>query len=542
MPKEKDYNLSRASLPPPAKICKTTPVNLLSAAAKVSSLTMLSRITGLLRETLIARTYGASEWTDAFNVAFRIPNLLRRLFAEGAFSQAFVPVLGETNTKEGQEGTSLLINAIATILFWSLVLTVLVGVIAAPWIIYLVASGFQAGGAYEASVNLTRIMFPYIGLISMVSLSAGILNTYKKFAVPAFTPVLLNLSMIFSSWLLSPYFETPIYALGIGVILGGVTQLAIQIPALIKIGLLPKISFSISQIKNAWNHPGAKKILQLMIPALFAVSVAQLSLIINTNIASHLVAGSVSWLSYADRLMEFPTALLGVAIGTVLLPTLSKANAMADQEQVAQLMDWGLKLTFILAAPAALALFLFGQPLAAVLYHYGQFTAVDVSMTQHALAAYGVGLIGLIMVKILAPAYYSRQDIKTPVKIAIRVLVLTQIANIILVPWLNHAGLALSIGLGACLNAYLLWRGLHKLELLKKNAGWLKFFGRLFLALIVIAIIFYLGAHQHDWLALRESPMIRIGLLGAWLSFAGAAYLGILWITGFRTKDFLYKA
>lgn len=279
-----------------------------------------------------------------------------------------------------------------------------------------------------------------------------------------------------------------------------------------------------------------------MVPALFAVSVAQLSLIINTNIASHLVAGSVSWLSYADRLMEFPTALLGVAIGTVLLPSLSKANAMENQEQVAELMDWGLKLTFILAAPAALALFLFGQPLAAVLYHYGQFTAIDVSMTQHALAAYGVGLIGLIMVKILAPAYYSRQDIKTPVKIAIRVLVLTQIANIILVPWLDHAGLALSIGLGACLNAYLLWRGLHKLELLKKNAGWFKFFARLLLALIGIAIIFYLGARQHDWLALRETPMIRIGLLGAWLGLAGALYLGILWITGFRTKDFLYKA
>jgi putative peptidoglycan lipid II flippase len=240
--------------------------------------------------------------------------------------------------------------------------------------------------------------------------------------------------------------------------------------------------------------------------------------------------------------MEFPTALLGVAIGTVLLPSLSKANALEDKTQMTQLIDWGLKLTFILAAPAALALFIFGQPLAAVLYHYGQFTAVDVTMTQHALAAYGVGLIGLILIKILAPAYYSRQDIKTPVKIAITVLVLTQLANIVLVPWLNHAGLALSIGLGACLNAYLLWRGLHKQGLLAKNAGWLKFMFKLSIALVAIGIIFYYGAHQHDWLELKSTPFIRIAWLGSWLALAGGVYLGTLWLTGFRVKDFLYKA
>ena len=376
-------------------------MNLLSAAAKVSSLTMVSRITGLVRETLIARSFGASEWTDAFNVAFRLPNLLRRLFAEGAFSQAFVPILGEISNRGEKDQTRALIDAIATILFWALSLTVMIGVLAAPILVFIIAAGLRDGTAFETTVFMTRVMFPYIGLISMVSLSAGILNTYKKFAVPAFTPVLLNLSMIFSSWLLSPYFETPIYALGVGVILGGITQLAIQIPALKKIGMLPSIGLSLGRIKSAWNHPGAKKVLRLMLPALFGVSVAQLSLIINTNIASHLAVGSVSWLSYADRLMEFPTALLGVAIGTVLLPSLSKANALEDKTQMTQLVDWGLKLTFVLAAPAALALFIFGQPLAAVLYHYGQFTAVDVTMTQHALAAYGVGLIGLILIKIL---------------------------------------------------------------------------------------------------------------------------------------------
>jgi len=297
-----------------------------------------------------------------------------------------------------------------------------------------------------------------------------------------------------------------------------------------------------SNIKNAWNHPGAKKVLKLMIPALFAVSVAQLSLIINTNIASHLTAGSVSWLSYADRLMEFPTALLGVAIATVLLPSLSRANTLQDEAQIAKLMDWGLKLTFILAAPAAIALLIFGQPLAAVLYHYGQFTALDVNMTRQALGAYGVGLVGLILIKILAPAYYSRQDIKTPVKIAILVLVVTQLANIVLVPWLNHAGLALSIGLGAILNAALLWRGLNQIGVLQKNAGWLKFFFKLALGLIGVTIVFYFGAQQHDWIELRSSPMVRIGWLMLWLGFAAVVYFGSLWITGFRTKDFLYQA
>jgi putative peptidoglycan lipid II flippase len=517
-------------------------VNLLSAAAKISSLTMLSRITGLLRETLIARTYGASEWTDAFNVAFRIPNLLRRLFAEGAFSQAFVPVLGETYAKEGAEGTSLMVNAITTILFWALVLTVILGILGAPWIIFMVASGFKEGNSYETSLNLTRIMFPYIGLISLVSLSAGVLNTHKRFAIPAFTPVLLNLSMIFSSWLLSSRFETPIYALGLGVILGGLTQLAIQIPALKKIGMLPRIGLTKKTILAAWHHPGAKKVMRLMAPALFAVSVAQLSLIINTNIASHLIAGSVSWLSYADRLMEFPTALLGVAVGTVLLPSLSKANAEGNTQQIAELMDWGLKLTFILAAPSALALFLFGEPLAAVLYHYGQFSNTDVLMTQKALAAYGIGLIGLILVKILAPAYYSRQDIKTPVKIAIRVLILTQVANLVLVPWFNHAGLALSIGLGACLNAWMLWRGLSKLGVLRTDAKWIPFLLKLGIALIAISGVFYLGASQHDWLSLRSTPLIRIGLLISWIGLAGFVYLSSLWMLGFRASDFFYKA
>ena len=516
-------------------------MNLLSAAAKVSSLTMLSRITGLLRETLIARSFGASEWTDAFNVAFRLPNLLRRLFAEGAFSQAFVPILGEISSKGDQKQSQTLINAVATLLFWALLLTVLLGVIGAPLLILVIATGFKGGPAYEASVVMTRIMFPYIGLISMVSLSAGILNTFGRFAIPAFTPVLLNLALIASAIFLAPHLEQPIYALSIGVLLGGVLQLAIQFPALSRLGLLPKVGLLPGAIKAAIQNPEAKRVMKLMGPAVFAVSVAQISLIINTNIASRLQTGSVSWLSYADRLMEFPTALLVVALGTVLLPSLSKANAKNDLVHAGELLIWGLQLTFLLAAPCAITLFIFGEPLAAVLYHYGKFTALDVLMTQRALAAYGVGLIGLILVKILAPGFYSRQDIRTPVKIGLLVLVATQLANLVFVPWLGHAGLALSIGVGACLNAALLWLGLHRRGALPSSA-WTKYLGQLCLALIPFSAVLFYAASAHNWITLQATPWLRIGLLGAWLGAAAVIYFATLGLVGIRWQKFLRHA
>ena len=516
-------------------------MNLLSAAAKVSSLTMLSRITGLLRETLIARSFGASEWTDAFNVAFRLPNLLRRLFAEGAFSQAFVPILGEISNKGDIKQSQILINAVATLLFWALLITVLLGVIGAPLLILVIATGFKGGPAYEASVVMTRIMFPYIGLISMVSLSAGILNTFGRFAIPAFTPVLLNLGLIGGAVFLSPHLAEPIYALSIGVMVGGVLQLAIQVPALARLGLLPRIGLLPGAIKAAIHNPDARRVLKLMGPAVFAVSVAQISLIINTNIASRLETGSVSWLSYADRLMEFPTALLGVALGTVLLPSLSKANARNDLAQAGELLIWGLQLTLLLAAPCAITLFIFGEPLAAVLYHYGKFNAMDVLMTQRALAAYGVGLIGLILVKILAPGFYSRQDIRTPVKIGLLVLVATQLANLVFVPWLGHAGLALSIGVGACLNAALLWVGLHRRGALP-NSAWLKYLGQLLLALIPFSGILFYASSAHQWLALQETPWIRIGLLTSWLAASAVIYFGTLSLVGIRWQKFLRHA
>jgi putative peptidoglycan lipid II flippase len=294
-------------------------------------------------------------------------------------------------------------------------------------------------------------------------------------------------------------------------------------------------------IKTAIANPEAKRVLKLMGPAIFAVSVAQISLIINTNIASRLQTGSVSWLSYADRLMEFPTALLGVALGTVLLPSLSKANAKNDLVHAGELLIWGLQLTFLLAAPCAIALFIFGEPLAAVLYHYGKFTALDVLMTQRALAAYGVGLIGLILVKILAPGFYSRQDIRTPVKIGLLVLVATQLANLIFVPWLGHAGLALSVGAGACLNAALLWIGLHKLGALPSSA-WAKYLGQLFLALIPFSAVLFYAAGAHNWIALQAEPWIRIGLLAVWLAAAAMVYFGALGLVGIRWQKFLRHA
>ena len=317
-------------------------------------MTMMSRVTGLVRELLVARAFGVSAYTAAFFVAFRIPNLLRRLFAEGAFSQAFVPILAEYKNKKGDAATKDLVDHVATLLIWTLVLTSLLGIVASPFIVYFMATGLQSDpDAFKVSVAMTRLMFPYIAFMSFVALAGGVLNTWREFRVPAFTPVLLNLSFIAASLFLAPHLQQPIYALAIAVIVGGILQVAIQIPPMRKIGMLPKISLN---PMLATRDPGVRRVLRQMVPATFAVSVAQISLIINTNIASRLANGSVSWLSYAYRLMELPTALLGVALGTILLPSLSKAHADNNSAEYSALLDWGLRLTFLLAMPAAVAL------------------------------------------------------------------------------------------------------------------------------------------------------------------------------------------
>jgi len=509
-------------------------MNLHKTLAAISGMTMLSRVTGLLREVLIARAFGSSAETDAYNVAFRIPNLLRRLFAEGAFSQAFVPILAEYKTQKGHDATKAMVDHVATVLTWALGLTCVVGIIGAPAVVFLTASGLK-DGTFDITVVMTRIMFPYIGFMSLVALAGGVLNTWREFKIPAFTPVLLNVASILASLFMVPYMKTPIYAMAIAVFVGGVLQLAIQVPALVKIGMLPRISLN---PHFALTDIGVRRVLRQMVPAIAAVSVAQISLVINTNIASHLQTKSVTWLTYADRLMEFPTAMLGVALGTILLPSLSKASSEGDTAEYSSLLDWGLRLSFLLALPSAVGLATLSVPLTATLFHYGKFDAESVAMTSHAVIAYGVGLIGLIVVKILAPGFYARQDIRTPVKIAIGVLIATQLMNIIFVDLYKHAGLALSIGLGACLNAGFLFWGLRHKGIYTPQPGWPTFLIRLTGALALMGGVALWLEQRFDWIALRAHPLLRIADLTLVVSLCGAVYFAALLIMGFRFRDF----
>ncbi len=511
-------------------------MNLLKTLAAISSMTMLSRITGMLREVLIAREFGASAFTDAYNIAFRIPNLLRRLFAEGAFSQAFVPILAEYKTQKGQQESKILVDHVATMLTWALLLTCLIGIIAAPIVVYAIATGFTDDPKlFNVSVVMTRIMFPYIVFMSLVALSGGILNTWREFKIPAFTPVLLNISSIIASLFVAPHLAQPIYALAFAVFVGGVLQLAIQIPPLVRIGMLPRIGWNPA---FALRDPGLRRVLRKMGPAVFAVSAAQISIMINTNIASHLQHGSVSWLTYADRLMEFPTALLGVALGTILLPSLSKAHTEGDTAEYSSLLDWGLRLTFLLALPCAVALATLSEPLTTTLFHYGKFTSQDAAMTGKALIAYGAGLIGLIVVKILAPGFYAKQDIRTPVKIAILVLIFSQLLNLIFVPAIAHAGLALSVGLGACLNATLLFTGLRRRRIYMPQPGWGLFFLKIGAALLIMAGAALWLASQFDWLALQRHPVQRMLDLLMVIVILMVLYFGALLAMGFKPRDF----
>ncbi|NJD26295.1 MAG: murein biosynthesis integral membrane protein MurJ [Betaproteobacteria bacterium] len=514
-------------------------MNLLKALVTVSGMTLLSRILGFVRDFVIARTFGAGLATDAFFVAFKLPNLLRRMFAEGAFSQAFVPILGEYKNRRGDEDTRHLVDHVATILSLALFAVTAIGVAAAPLLVWISAPGFSAdAGKFELTVALTRITFPYILFMSLVALAGGILNTWSRFALPAFTPVLLNVAFIAMALWAAPYFDPPVLALAWAVFIGGALQLAIQVPALHRIAMLPRPSLD---WRAAWNDPGVRRIALLMGPALIGVSVSQISLLINTIFASFLATGSVSWLYYADRLMEFPAGLLGAALGTILLPSLSKYHASADHEGYSRLLDWGLRLTLLLAAPAALALALLAVPLIATLFHHGAFSAADVLRTREALVAYSIGLTGLILVKVLAPGFYARQNVRTPVRIALISLVATQVMNLAFIGWLQHAGLALSIGLAACLNAALLYRGLRRHGVYVPLPGWGIFTSKLAVALVVMGTALWFAAGSDaDWLhyALGER-LLRVALLTA---LGATAYFATLWALGFRLKDFRRRA
>ena len=509
-------------------------MNLLKAMATVSSMTLLSRILGFIRDAIVARIFGAGLATDAFFVAFRIPNLLRRMFAEGAFSQAFVPVLAEHRSRQGDTETRLLVDRVATLLFLAVAAVTALGVLAAPYIVYVSAPGFSATpDKFALTVAMLRITFPYILFISLVSLAGGILNTWSRFAVPALTPTLLNISFIFAALVAAPYFDPPVMVLAWAVFAGGVLQLALQVPFLARLGMLPRPRQALAALRD----PGVRRILILMGPAAIGVSVAQLSLLANTIFASFLRTGSVSWLYYADRLMEFPTALLGVALGTILLPSLAKAHSDAAREEYSRLLDWGLRLTLMLALPAAVALAIIAVPLIGTLFMYGEFTPTDLAMTRQALVAYSVGLLGLILVKVLAPGFYARQDIRTPVRIAVMTLAATQIMNVAFIVPLRHAGLALAIGLGACLNAGLLYRRLRSDGIYTPQPGWQAFAMRVLIALGAMAVALWLATGPEAWW-IGASGMSRVVRLVALVGVGIVVYFGTLWVLGFRPRDF----
>lgn len=510
-------------------------MNLLKSLAAVSSMTMLSRVLGFVRDTIVARTFGAGMATDAFFVAFKLPNLLRRIFAEGAFSQAFVPILAEYKAQQGEEATRTFLAYVSGLLTLVLAVVTLLGMLAAPLVIWITAPGFaDTPEKFALTSSLLRVTFPYILLISLASLAGAVLNTWNRFSVPAFVPTLLNVSMIVFALFLTPYFDPPIMAMAWATLVGGLAQFLYQLPHLKRIGMLvlPRLNL---------RDSGVWRVMKQMGPAILGVSVSQISLIINTIFASFLAAGSVSWMYYADRLMELPSGVLGVALGTILLPALSRTYAKADRQEYSRLLDWGLRLCFLLVLPCSAALALLSEPLTVSLFQYGRFDAHDALMTQRALVAYAVGLLGIILVKVLAPGFYAQQNIKTPVKIALFTLAVTQVLNLILIGPLQHVGLALAIGLAACLNAGLLFWQLRRHNLFIPQAGWTSFLLRLLIAVAVMtAVLFGLMQLLPSWSeGLMWQRLLRLGGLVA----AGVlVYFASLFLLGFRVRDFNRRA
>ncbi len=519
-------------------------MSLIKSASTVSLLTLVSRITGLVRDLLMASVFGVSAMTDAFWVAFRIPNMLRRMFAEGAFSQAFVPVLAASKEQDGEAATQTLINAVATLLTLALLLTCVIGVAGAPILVYILASGLQPQG-FDAAVVMTRWMFPYIACMSLVALGAGVLNTWKRFAIPAATPVLLNLAMISAAWVGAPWLERhglePIYAMAGGVMVGGLLQLGAILWALHSIGLAPKIGLTFAAARAAWSQPATKRVVQLMGPALLGVSVAQISLLINTQIASHLATGSVTWLNNAGLLMEFPTAMLGVALGVVLMPGLAAAKANGDSEKFSSMIDWGLRVVVVLAVPSAVALITFAQPIVAVIFHNGRYTDADVIQTTGALMGYGAGLLGLVAIKVLTPGYFASQNIRTPALIGIAVLVITQGLNLLFVPLLAHAGLALAVGVGAMVNALWLLLGLLRDRTFVPRPGWGRFTMQVLAASALLAVFLMWASMALPWLAMYSEKLKRIGALALVIAGGSAIYFVAIWAAGLNLRQLLRR-
>ncbi|MGM0823661.1 MAG: murein biosynthesis integral membrane protein MurJ [Pseudomonadota bacterium] len=492
----------------------------------VSAMTMLSRVMGLARDVVVATLLGAGDGADAFFVAFKIPNFLRRLFAEGAFNQAFVPVLSEYSTQRNRQEIRELLNAVAGSLTAILALITALAMLGAPWLIWLFAPGFGRDPEKLAmTADMLRLTFPYLLLISLTAFAGSVLNTWNRFAVPAFTPVLLNLSLIGAALLLTPLMEEPAMALAWGVLIAGVAQLVFQVPFLMRLGLMP----------TPWPnlaHEGVRRILKLMGPALFGVSVSQINLLLDTVLASLLAAGSVSWLYYSDRLVELPLGVFGVAIGTVILPALSKRHADQSSVHFSVMLDWAIRMVLLLGLPAALALVVLAEPLLITLFHYGAMTDTDIQMAAMSLRAYAVGLVAFMLIKVLAPGFFARQNTKTPVKVGIFAMVANMVFNLILIWPLAHAGLALATALSAFLNAGLLGYLLRKEGVLVFQPGWGRFAVQLLGGSALMCVALYVIAPEWtQWLAMglwqRVAWVSGLVALGAGLYFAWLGVFGL---------------
>jgi putative peptidoglycan lipid II flippase len=505
---------------------------LLRSSFVVSLMTTLSRIFGLARDIVIAYFFGAAAGADAFFLAFRIPNFFRRLFAEGAFAQAFVPVLTDYKENRTREEVRALIGKSAGSLGLVLGLLTLVGVLGAALVIGLFAPGFVYHGdmaKFDLAVDMLRLTFPYLFLISMTALSGAVLNTYDRFAVPSFTPVLLNICLIASAVFLRPYLEVPVLALAWGVLVAGVAQLTFQLPFLAKENLLPVPSVD-------FKDPGVKRIGWLMLPAVFGASVSQINLLVDTLLASFLETGSLSWLYYSDRLLELPLALFGITIATVILPSLSREHATKSSDAFSSTLDWALRLVLLFGVPATVALVYLAEPLIAALFYQGELTARDVAMSGYSLAAYGVGLLGHMIIKVLAPGYFARQDTRTPVRYGIFALVANIVLNFVLVWQFKHVGLAMATSISAFLNAGLLLFGLLRADVLRFSAGWKAFLIQVSTASLVMLLVLYLILPEMDyWLSEGfVSRMITIVLI----CLAGAvSYAAVLLSTGFSYQQ-----
>ena len=482
---------------------------LLKSTVTVGANTVISRILGLVRDVVIAWAFGAGRGTDAFFVAFRLPNFLRRLFAEGAFSQAFVPILGEYKSQRSHAEVRELAGQVAGTLGAVLLVVTAVGVLAAPVLVAVFAPGFlEDEDKYSLTVQMVRITFPYILFVSLTALAAGLLNTYGRFGVPAFTPVLLNLALIAAALWLAPRMAEPVTALAWGVLVAGIAQLAFQLPFLAHLGLLarPRISRA---------HEGVRRIVRLMMPAAFGASVAQINLLVDTLIASFLVTGSVSWLYYSDRMVEFPLGVFGIAMATVILPSLSQQHAEASPEAFSDTLDWALRWVVLVATPSALGLALLAEPILTTLFQYGEFSVGDVRMAALSLMAYATGLIGFMLIKVLAPGFFARQDMKTPVKVGVVALVSNVILNLALVVPLAHAGLALATSLAAFINAGLLYRGLRLGGHHRPRPGWGRFVAKVaFANLAMILFLVYARGAPEIWFdADLATRVLRLAVL-----------------------------